>query len=187
MKHFGETQTSDGNKLYHSGREDKHEHGVGFIVHKDTVDALLGCRPITSRIMTIRLKATPFNITIIQAYAPTTDYNDEEVKDFYNELQETLNEVPKIDSIVVQGDWKAKICDDAQEDRKGTCGKYCNRATNEQRLKLLEFAKFNDLKLMKTFGRHKPSRRLIWPRWRVSQPDRLHHDKTLIPFQCKHR
>ncbi|GFN94158.1 craniofacial development protein 2 [Plakobranchus ocellatus] len=92
-KHFGETLTSDGHKLYHSGREDKHEHGVGFIVHKDTAEAVLGCRPISSRIITIRLKAAPFNITIIQAYAPTIDHEDEEVDDFNNEVQKTLNEV----------------------------------------------------------------------------------------------
>ncbi|GFN94925.1 craniofacial development protein 2 [Plakobranchus ocellatus] len=106
-KHFGETLTSDGHKLYHSGREDKHEHGVGFIVHN---------RPISSRIMTIRLKAAPFSITIIQAYAPTSDHKDEEVEDFYNKVQKTLNEVSKKDIIVVQGDWNAKIGEHAQEE-----------------------------------------------------------------------
>ncbi|GFO49148.1 craniofacial development protein 2 [Plakobranchus ocellatus] len=161
-KHFGETLTSDGHKLYHRGQEDKHEHGVGFIVHKDSADAVLRCRPISSRIMTIRLKAAPFNTTIIQAYAPTTDHEDEEVEDFYNEVQKTLNEVSKKDIIVVQGDWNAKIGQDAQEDWEGTCGQYCNQATNDRGPRLLEFAKYNDLKIMNTFGPHKPSRRWTW-------------------------
>jgi len=126
MKHFGETLTSDGHKLYHSGREAKHEHGVGFIIHKDTADAVVGCRPISSCIMTIRLNAAPFNITIILAYAPITDHEDEEVKDFHNEVQKTLNEVPKKEIIVVQGDWNAKIREDAQEDWEEACGQYCN-------------------------------------------------------------
>ncbi|GFO32088.1 LOW QUALITY PROTEIN: craniofacial development protein 2 [Plakobranchus ocellatus] len=128
-KHFGETLTSDGHKLYHSSREDKHEHGVKFIAHKDTADAVLGCRPISSCIMTIRLKAAPFNITIIQAFAPTTDHEDEEVEDFYNEGQKTLNEVSKKDIIVVQGDWNTKIGQDAQEDWEGTCGHFHFRPT----------------------------------------------------------
>ena len=50
---------------------------------------------MSSRIMTVRLKATPFNITIIQAYAPTIRHADEKVEDFYNEVQRTINEVPR--------------------------------------------------------------------------------------------
>jgi hypothetical protein len=48
----------------------------------------MGCRPVSSRLITIRLKATPFNITIIQVYAPTSDYDDNQVEEFYNQLQE---------------------------------------------------------------------------------------------------
>ena len=76
--------------------------------------------------------------------------------------EKTLNEVPKKDIIVVQGDWNAKIGEDAQEDWEGTCGQYCNQATNDRGLRLLEFAKYNDLKILNTFGPHKPSRRWTW-------------------------
>ncbi|GFR68221.1 endonuclease-reverse transcriptase [Elysia marginata] len=95
MKHFGETLISDGHKPYHSGRENKHEHRVGFIVHKNTADATLGRRPISSRIMTIRLKAAPFITTVIQAYALNANHEEEEVEDFYIGKQKTINEVPK--------------------------------------------------------------------------------------------
>ncbi|GFN85432.1 endonuclease-reverse transcriptase [Plakobranchus ocellatus] len=90
------------------------------------------------------------------------DQEDEEVKDFYNEVQKTLNEQSKKDIIVVQGDGNAKIGQDAQEDWEGTCGQYCNQATNDRGLRLLEFTKYNDLKIMNTFGPHKPSRRWTW-------------------------
>ena len=75
-KNFGEQTTIEGHKLYFSGKEDKHEHGVGFLVHKDSVRTIMGCQPISSRIIKLRLRANPFNITIIQAYAPTSDYSD---------------------------------------------------------------------------------------------------------------
>ena len=65
--------------------------------------------------MTIRLRATPFNITIIQAYAPTSDYDDADVEDFYEQLQEVLDQTPKKDILVVQDDWNAKIGEDAYE------------------------------------------------------------------------
>ena len=53
--------------------EDKYEHGVGFLVHKDIV---------SSRLITIRLRAVPFNITVVQAYAPTSDSDGNEMEEF---------------------------------------------------------------------------------------------------------
>ena len=69
-KNFGET-TEEGHKVFFSGKEDKNKHGVGFVVHKDIVNTVMGCRPVSSRLITIRLRAVPFNITIVQAYALT--------------------------------------------------------------------------------------------------------------------
>ena len=77
-KNFGETTTEEEHKVFFSGKEDEHEHGVGFLVHKDIVNTDMGCLPISSRFITIRPMAVPFNITIVQAYAPTSDYNEKE-------------------------------------------------------------------------------------------------------------
>ena len=120
-KNFGETSTPEGHKLIFSGREDRHEHGVGFLIHKDTVNAIMGCRPVSSRLITIRLKASLFNITIIQAYVPTTDYDNDDIEDFYDQLQEVIDQMPKKDIFLVQGDWNAKIGEDASKNWKGTC------------------------------------------------------------------
>ena len=62
-KNFGETTIEEGHKVFFSGKEDKHEHGVGFPVHKDNVNTVMGCRPVSGRLITIRLRAVPFNIT----------------------------------------------------------------------------------------------------------------------------
>ena len=148
--------------MYFSGKEDKHQQGVGFLVHKDFVNTVMSCQPISSRITTIRLRATPFNITIIQAYAPTSDYSDEDIEEFYDQLQDIVKQTPKKDILVVQGDWNAKVGEDACNNWKGTCGRYCNAETNERGLRLLEFANYNDFKLVNTFGKHKASRRWTW-------------------------
>ena len=63
-KNFGETTTEE-----RSGKEDEHERGVGFLVDKDIENTITGCRPVSSRLIIIRLRADPFNITIVQAYA----------------------------------------------------------------------------------------------------------------------
>ena len=111
------------------------------------MNTVMGCRPVSSRLITIRLRASPFNITIIQAYAPTSDYDDDAVEVFYDHLQEILDQSPKKDILVVLGHWNAKVGEDAFKNWKGTCGRYCNPETNERGLRLLEFACYNDLVL----------------------------------------
>ena len=85
-------------------------------MHKDVVDAVLGCRPVSSTLISIRQRAAPFNITIIQVYAPTSGHDDSEVDHFYQQLQETIAQTPKKDILVVQGVWNAKVGKDAQTD-----------------------------------------------------------------------
>ena len=75
-KSFGETTTQEVHRVFFRGKEDKHEHGVGFLVHKDIVNTVMGCCPVSSRLITICLRAVPFDITIVQVYAPTSDYDD---------------------------------------------------------------------------------------------------------------
>ena len=102
------------------------------------------------------------DITIIQAYAPTTDYDDDDIEDFYDQLQEVIDQAPKKDILVKQGDWNAKIGEDASKNWMGTCGQYCNPETNERGLRLLGFDSHNNLKVANTFGPPKPSRCWTW-------------------------
>ena len=96
-------------------------------MHKDIVKSVIGCRPVSSRLMThVRLRASPFNIIIIQVYAPTPSYDDNEDGEFYRELQSLVDQTPKQDILVVQGDWNAKVGEDAQEDWGEVCGPFCN-------------------------------------------------------------
>ena len=81
--------------------------GLDFFVHKDVVDAVLGCRPVSSRLISIRLRAAPFHITIIQFYPPTSGHDDSKVDHFHQQLQETIDQTQKKDILVVQGDWNA--------------------------------------------------------------------------------
>ena len=95
-------------------------------MHKAVMDAVLGCRPVFSRLISIRLRAAPFNIAIIQVYAPTSGHDDSEVDHFYQQVQETIDQKPNKDSLVVQGKWNAKVGKDAKADWGEVCGPYCN-------------------------------------------------------------
>ena len=114
-KNFGETTTEEGHKVFFSETEDKHKHGAGFLVHKDIVNTVMGCRPVFSKNITIHLRAVHFNITVEQAYVPASDYVDKEVEEFYDQLQNVIDQTTKKDILVVQGDWNAKVGKDACE------------------------------------------------------------------------
>ena len=98
-------------------------------------------------------------------------HDDSEVNHFYQQLQETIDQTPMKDILVVQGNWDAKVGKDAQADWEDVCGPYCNVDTNERGLSLLKFATFNSLVLTNTLGSHIPSRRWTWP-------DGKHHNQT---------
>ena len=146
-KNFGKTSTEEGHKLYFSGNKDKHNQGIGFLVHKDIMNTVMGCLPVSSRLITLRLRASPFNITIIPVYPTTLEYDDDAVEDFYDHLLEVLDQSPKKDILVVLCDWNAKVGEDAFKNWTGTCGCCCNPERNERGLRLLEFACYNNLVL----------------------------------------
>ena len=132
-----------------------------------------GCRPVPSRLISVRLKAASFNVSIIQVYASTSGQDDNDVDNFYQQLLDIIDQTPKSDILVVQGDWNTKVGRDAQADWGDVCGHYCNAETNERGLRLLEFAICNILLLTNNLVPHKPSRR-----WTCHSPDRMHHNQT---------
>ena len=124
-KNLGETTTEEGHKVFFSGKEDKHEHGVGFLVHMDIVKTVTGFHPVSSRLITIRLMSHS-NITIAHVYAPTSDYDDNEIEESQDQLQNVIDQTPKKDILVVQGDSNAKEGRDACGNWQGICGPFCN-------------------------------------------------------------
>ena len=62
----GEILTEEGHKIWYSGKPKKHKRGVAFLVHKNNLQSILECRPVSGRLMSIRLEATPRSITIMQ-------------------------------------------------------------------------------------------------------------------------
>ena len=172
-ENFSETTTEEEHKVFFSGKEDKHEQGVGFLVHRDIVNTGMVCCPVSSRLITICLRAVPFNIPIVQVYAPTSGYNDNEIEKFYDQLQNVIDQTPKKDSLVVQGDWNAKVGRDACRNWRGICGPFCNYDTNERGLRLQESATFNNLVVANTFGHQKASRRWTW-----HSPKKQHHNQS---------
>ena len=108
-QNFGKTTIEEGDKVFFSGKEEKHEHGVGFLVHKDIVNTVMGCLSISSRLITILLRAVLFNFTIVKVYAQTSDCDDNEIEEFYDQLQNFIDQTPRKGILVVPGDWNTKV------------------------------------------------------------------------------
>ena len=78
--------------------------------------------------ISVRFQAKPFNITVIQAYAPTSNAEEAEVEQFYEDLQDLLELTPKKDVLFIIGDWNAKV---GSQETPGVTGKFGLGIRNE--------------------------------------------------------
>ena len=79
------------------------------MVNKRVRNAVLGCNLKNNRMISVRFKVKPFNITVIQVYAPTSNAEEAEVEWLYEDLQDLLELTPKKDVLFIIGDWNAKV------------------------------------------------------------------------------
>ena len=77
--------------------------------NKRVQNAVLGCSLKNDRMISVRFQGKPFNITVIQVYAPTSNAEEAEVEQFYEDLQILLELTPKKNVLFIIGDWNAKV------------------------------------------------------------------------------
>ena len=97
----------DDHYIYQCGQESLRRNGVTIIVNKRVQNAVLGCNLKNDRMISIRFQGKPFNITVIQVYAPTSNTEEAEVERFYEDLQDLLEVTPKKDVLFIILDWNA--------------------------------------------------------------------------------
>ena len=81
---------SDDHYIYYCGQESLRRNRVAIIVNKRVQNAVLGCNLRNDRMISVCFQGKPFNITVIQVYAPTTDVKEAEVEQFCEDLQDLL-------------------------------------------------------------------------------------------------
>ena len=86
---------SDDRYIYYCGQEPPRRNGVAIMVNKRVRNAVLGCNLKNDRIISVRLQGKPFNITVIQVYAPTSNAEEAEAERSYEDLQDLLELTPK--------------------------------------------------------------------------------------------
>ena len=90
--------------------------------------------------ISVRFQGKPFNITIIQVYAPTSNAEEAEVERFYEDLQDLLELTPPKDVLFIIGDWNAKV---GNQETPGVTGKFGLGIQNEAGQRLIEFCQEN--------------------------------------------
>ena len=95
----------------------------------------------------IRFQGKPFNITVIQVYALTSNAEEAEVEWFYEDLQDLLEPTPPKDVLFIIGDWNAKV---GSQEIPGVTGKYGLGLQNEAEQRLIEFCQENALVIANT-------------------------------------
>ena len=83
--------------------------------------AALGCNFKNNRMISVHFQGKPFNITIIQVYAPTSNAEEADVERFYEDLQDLLELTSKNDVLFIIGDWNAKV---GSQETPGVTGKF---------------------------------------------------------------
>ena len=98
---------SDDHYIYYCQQESLRRNRVALTINKRVQNAVLGCSLKNDRMISVRLQGKPFNITVIQVYALTS--NAEEAEQFYKDLQDLLELTHKKDVLFIIGDWNAKV------------------------------------------------------------------------------
>ena len=81
---------SDDHYIYYCGQESLRRHGVAITINTSVQNTVLGCSLKSNRMISVHFQWKPFNITVIQVYAPTSNAEEAEVEWFYEDFQELL-------------------------------------------------------------------------------------------------
>ena len=109
-------------------------NGVAIIVNKRVRNAVLGCNLKHDQMISVRFQGKPFNITVIQVHAPTSNAEEAEVERFYEDQQDLLELTPKKDVLFIIGDRNAKV---GSQETPGVTGKFGLGVQNEAGQRLI--------------------------------------------------
>ena len=155
---MGEFNTDD-HYIYYCGQESCRRNGVALIFNQRVQNAVVGCSLKNNRMTSVHFQGKPFNITVIQVYSPTSNAEEAEVDQFYEDLQDLLELTPKGDVLFIIGDWNAKV---GSQETPGVTGKFGLGMRNEAGHRLIEFCQENALVIANTLFQQHKSRLYTW-------------------------
>ena len=160
---------SDDHYIYYCGQESLRRNGVAIMVNKGVQNAVLGCNLKNDTMISVHLQGKPFNITVLQDDASTSNAEEAEVERFYEDLQDLLELTPKKDVLFIIGDWNLKA---GSQETLGVTGKFGLGIQNEVGQRLIEFCQENTLVIANTLFQQHKRRLYTW-----TSPDGQHRNQ----------
>ena len=125
---------SDDHYIYYCGQESLRRNGVAIIVNKTVQNVVLGFNLKNDRIISVCFQSKPFNITVIQVLAPTSNTEEAEIERFYEDLQDLLELTLLKNVLFIIGDWNAKV---GRQETPGVTSKFGLGVQNEAGQRLI--------------------------------------------------
>ena len=157
---------SDVHCIYYYGQESLRRNRVAIIISRIAQYAVLGCNLKNDRMISIRFQGKPFNIMVIQDYAPTSNTEEAEVEWFYEDLQDLVELTPHKDVLFIIGDWNAKA---GSQEIPEVTGRIGLGVQNEAEQRLIKFDQENTLVIANTLFQQHKRRLYTW-----TSPDGQH-------------
>ncbi|MCH9665805.1 MAG: hypothetical protein K0U41_08180 [Gammaproteobacteria bacterium] len=149
---------SEEHRMIYSGGE-HHERGVGLILDKERSKCVLGYWQLSDRVLLVKLRGKPFNISLIVVYAPTSDSTDEESDKFYDTLDMAKAQCKSQEITIVMGDLNAKV---GKEQKCEIVGKHGLGSRNERGEKWVQWCTANNQVITNTWFEEHPRRLWTW-------------------------
>ena len=160
---------SDDHYIYYCEQESFRRNRVAIMVNKRVWNAVIGCNLKNDRIISVRFQGKPFNITVIRIYALTSNAEEAEAEQFYQDLQDLLELTPKKDVIFILGDWNAK---EGSQEIPGVTDKFGLGVQKEAGQRLIDFCQENALVIANTLFQQHKRRLYTW-----TSPDGQHRNQ----------
>ena len=157
---------SDDHYIYYCGQESLRRNGVAIRLNKRVRNAVLGCSLKSDRTISVHSQGKPFNITIFQVYAQTSNTEEAEVEQFYEDKEDILELTPPKAVHFMIGEWNAKV---GSQETPGVTGKFILGVLNEAGQRLIEFCQENALVIANTLFQQPERRLYTW-----TSPDGQH-------------
>ena len=138
------------------------------MVDKRVRNAVLGCNLKNDRMISVHFQGKPFNMTVIQVNAPTSNTEEAEVERFYENLQDLLELTAKKDVLFIIGDWNAKV---GSQETPGVTGKFGLGIRNEAGQRLIECCQENALVIANTLFQQPKTLHMDITRWSTPKSD----------------
>ncbi|XP_026467839.1 craniofacial development protein 2-like [Ctenocephalides felis] len=154
----GETK-SNGFTMYHSGG-DKSERGGAVMVRNKSVRSVLNVNCLSDRLMSVKMKAEPVDVMVVQVYMPTSSHDEAQVEQIYEQIDEMLYQEGKGKvNVVIMGDFNAIV---GKGSEKKIVGKYGLGRRNDRGNMLIDFCRRNNLMITNTRFKNRKTKLYTW-------------------------